>query len=87
MKEKETLKGKALVAEANIVLRKLSTAIAEAKGTIMGTDGMTLEEMERYHISRTLHQHDMNQSTTAQQLGISRTTLWRRVKELGIKIE
>jgi transcriptional regulator of acetoin/glycerol metabolism len=39
--------------------------------------GMTLEEIERNVIEHTLNENKGNQSRTARQLGISRSTLWR----------
>jgi len=39
--------------------------------------GMTLEEIERNVIEHTLNENKGNQSLTARQLGISRSTLWR----------
>ncbi|HVP39067.1 MAG TPA: sigma 54-interacting transcriptional regulator [Candidatus Saccharimonadales bacterium] len=41
---------------------------------------MTLEELERRHIARTLERHDHNMSRTAKALGISRATLWRKLR-------
>jgi DNA-binding NtrC family response regulator len=41
----------------------------------------TLAEIEKDIINVTLQKNDMNQSLTAKQLGISRGTLWRKLKE------
>ena len=38
---------------------------------------ISLEEMNRQIIKRVLEENEGNQSKTAKQLGISRTTLWR----------
>src|SRR3989339_121697 len=46
---------------------------------------LSLNELEKRHIARVLQRHDNNQSATAQQLGLSRTTLWRKIKEHGIQ--
>jgi len=43
----------------------------------------TLEEMEREMISRALDQHDGNYSAAAEQLGVSRQTLYNKLKKSG----
>lgn len=44
----------------------------------------TLEEMEKQLIERSLTQLNGNQTEAAKQLGISRSTLWRKMKEYNI---
>jgi len=44
----------------------------------------TLEDMEKELIERTLKHLDGNQTEVAKSLGISRSTLWRKMKEFGI---
>ncbi|HEX6645064.1 MAG TPA: helix-turn-helix domain-containing protein [Gemmatimonadales bacterium] len=52
---------------------------------IPGTDGATtLAEREREAIVRTLDAHNWKLAETARELGISRTTLWRRLKAYGL---
>lgn len=46
--------------------------------------GASLAEMERSMILRTLEACDGNRNATARRLGISPTTLWRRLKDLGV---
>lgn len=46
--------------------------------------GLTLEQAERLHILYTLQRHDWNRETAAEELGVHRTTLWRKMKKLGI---
>lgn len=46
--------------------------------------GKTLKEMEAEHIRRALSRFDSNHDAVCRELGISRTTLWRKLKELGI---
>ena len=46
---------------------------------------MTLSEMEKIHIINTLGRNDWNCKTAAKQLGIDRTTLYRKMKKYGIK--
>jgi DNA-binding NtrC family response regulator len=44
----------------------------------------TLEEVERRHIARALEQLEYNQTVVAKRLGISRSTLWRKMRDYGI---
>ena len=43
--------------------------------------GLTLDEMNRQVALQTLAENHGNQSQTARQLGISRTTLWRMLSK------
>jgi len=47
-------------------------------------DGWSLADVEREHIQRVLNLHRGNATTAARQLGISRTTLWRKLRQFGI---
>jgi transcriptional regulator with PAS, ATPase and Fis domain len=55
-----------------------SPLVVEAPGFL------TLEEVERRHIMETLQRCRGNQSLAARRLGISRSTLWRKMKELAL---
>lgn len=44
----------------------------------------TLEEVERAHIERTLRAHNANRTHAAKELGISRATLIKKIKEYGL---
>lgn len=44
-----------------------------------------LDASERAAIVRTLARHHGNQAAASQELGISRTTLWRKMRRLGIR--
>jgi transcriptional regulator with PAS, ATPase and Fis domain len=48
-------------------------------------DGWSLADVEKEHIRRVLARHRGNATTAARQLGISRTTLWRKLREYGIR--
>jgi two-component system response regulator HydG len=68
------------------------------KGTGAATDGAaataaasgrpreewSLAEVEREHIQRVLQHHRGNATYAAKQLGISRTTLWRKLRQYGL---
>ena len=48
-------------------------------------DTWSLADIEKEHIQRVLSLHRGNATTAARQLGISRTTLWRKLKEYGLR--
>jgi DNA-binding NtrC family response regulator len=54
-----------------------------ANGTARVED-LTLEEVERRHIIDTLERYEGQKSIAAEKLGISTTTLWRKLKEYGV---
>jgi transcriptional regulator with PAS, ATPase and Fis domain len=47
---------------------------------------LSLAEVERVHIERTLRHHDGNRTRAAQELGISRATLINKIKVYGLTI-
>jgi transcriptional regulator with PAS, ATPase and Fis domain len=47
-------------------------------------EGWTLADVEREHIQRVLARHQGNATAAAKQLGISRTTLWRKLRAYGL---
>ena len=47
--------------------------------------GKTLAEMEQQHIVHLLEEHGGNISATAKALGISRTTLYHKLNEYGVR--
>jgi DNA-binding NtrC family response regulator len=48
-------------------------------------DAWSLADVEREHIQRVLRRHGGNSTAAARQLGISRTTLWRKLRQYGLK--
>jgi DNA-binding NtrC family response regulator len=46
---------------------------------------LPLKELERRHIEKTLALLDNNYSDVAKKLGVSRSTLWRKIREYGIE--
>jgi propionate catabolism operon transcriptional regulator len=47
-------------------------------------DAWSLARVEEEHIRRVLAKHGGNATAAAKQLGISRTTLWRKLRAYGI---
>jgi DNA-binding NtrC family response regulator len=47
-------------------------------------EAWSLDDVEREHIQRVLRRHRGNLVNSARQLGISRTTLWRKLRQYGI---
>lgn len=54
------------------------------QSTPYATASMTLEEMERSIITQTIRQHNGNMTAVAQQLGITRQTLYNKIKKYGM---
>jgi len=49
------------------------------------TEEKTLEELEKYYILKALEKYAWNQKKASEVLGISTTTLWRKLKSYGIE--
>ena len=49
-------------------------------------EGMTLEQLERAILLKTLHRYQGNRTLTAERLGLSRRTIQRKVKEHGLSL-
>lgn len=68
---------------------RITPADLELEGPIARLEGRTLkaarEELEREVVQRALARHKGNISQAAQQLGISRPTLYELIEKLGIK--
>ncbi len=52
----------------------------------LGPEVVTLEDMERQFIAAALEKNDFNRLATARQLGIHKTTLFRKIRKLGIQL-
>ena len=82
----------AIMAEAGLI--KLSdlpehmttTGVRRALPDRSESDFITLEEMEKRLIMDTLTRCNGNQTVAAKKLGISRSTLWRKIGKHGIKL-
>lgn len=55
--------------------------IAASTGNEVEEELLSLAELEKRHIERVLQKLNYNQSLASRQLGLSRTTLWRKMKE------
>jgi two-component system response regulator AtoC len=68
-----------------------SFAARETTQSVAGTsqedtrETWSLAEVEKEHIQRVLARHHGNATAAAKQLGLSRTTLWRKLREYGLK--
>jgi two-component system response regulator HydG len=78
--------------ERMVILGESDTITADDLPPLMGSGvgsevaapiGGTLADTEKAHIRDMLERHGWNYSRTADALGISRTTLWRKLKEYG----
>jgi len=69
-----------ILSEGNVL--KPTDFLLETKGAIISDNGPnTLEEMELLMITKALDQNDGNYSAAAEQLGISRQTLYNKLKK------
>jgi len=69
-----------------VAMLHLPLEVRDASGT--GVDHhipRTLSEVERIHIDRTLRAHNANRTRAARELGISRATLIKKIKEYGLE--
>ncbi len=74
-----------------LLLRDLPAGLSSAPGRDrrgpVGEDGgdLSLEQLERLAIERALESHDGNLSDVARQLGIGRSTLYRKLEQYGLR--
>jgi DNA-binding NtrC family response regulator len=59
----------------------------ESPGAGPAGDSGSLEELERDHIERMLRQYRYSRTKTADALGISKKTLYLKIKRYGLKVE
>ena len=78
--------GKALLDAADFEVHCMNTS--GSKSTIPSSlEGLTLDELEKQTILRSLEAHGGNLSHVATALGISRAALYRRLEKYGIPID
>lgn len=71
-----------ILADGNIIDSIADFSPAEGSGTV--TEPQTLDEMEKDAIAKALRNNNGNMSMVAQQLGISRQTLYNKIRKYGI---
>ncbi len=57
----------------------------DAKPDILGNNTATIKQMEKALIVQALQRNKMNKTATARELGIDKSTLFRKIKTFGIK--
>ena len=78
-----TMERAVILSEGNVL--KPADFLLHAKGAHAFEDGpKTLDEMEIQMITRALEEHDGNYSAAADQLGVSRQTLYNKMKRLKV---
>ena len=77
-----TMERAVILSEGN-VLRPTDFLLETKTAMTMENGPKTLEEMELVMITKALNDHDGNYSAAADQLGISRQTLYNKLKKLG----
>ena len=76
-----TIERAVILSEGNVL--KPTDFLLHAKPLQMSGDGpKTLDEMELQMITKALEEHDGNYSAAAEQLGVSRQTLYNKMKRL-----
>jgi DNA-binding NtrC family response regulator len=76
---------KAVIMSDSLILKPSDFSFA-AKPKIAVLSDITLEEMERRMISESLQKHHSNMSIVASKLGITRQTLYNKIKKLNIEL-
>ena len=72
--------------QTRVAPEHLPTEVREASGSgVEHHVPRTLSEVERIHIDRTLRAHNANRTRAARELGISRATLIKKIKEYGLE--
>ncbi|MFH2056106.1 MAG: sigma 54-interacting transcriptional regulator, partial [bacterium] len=70
-----------VIGEDNLFLMNPVLKQQEADTAGIARKNVSLEDLQREHILRSLKENSWNYSLTATKLGIGRTTLWRKVKK------
>jgi two-component system response regulator AtoC len=66
--------------------RPVGVAPPSADSALLSGTGDTLEHLERVHIERVLRENNFNRARTAEQLGISKKTLYLKIKRYGLSV-
>ncbi len=77
-----TVERAVILSEGN-VLKPTDFLLNTTNTTVQHNEPSTLEEMERIMINKALNRNDGNYSAAAEELGISRQTLYNKIKKVG----
>jgi DNA-binding NtrC family response regulator len=85
--ERAVLLASSEVLDAEDLRDSLSTpASAKRADGVAGGQGLSLAEMEKMHIERTLREHDFRVPRAAEALGIPRSSLYERIRKYEISL-
>jgi PAS domain S-box-containing protein len=70
----------------SIAMRHLPENLRHGEDEVRGADTASLLELEKRFIYQALKRNGWNRQATADELGMHKTTLWRRIKKLGLKL-
>jgi DNA-binding NtrC family response regulator len=74
--------------DLSIYYHRPDKPVAASRGVaFLSMENLSLEELERQHIERVLRQNEFSRVKTAEQLGISKKTLYLKIKQYGLKVE
>ena len=76
-----TMERAVILSEGN-VLKPTDFLLHAKSASVLGDEPLTLDEMEYQMITKALEHHDGNYSAAADQLGVSRQTLYNKMKRL-----
>lgn len=72
---------KAVILTDNQVLQPQDFYLQPSDERLFSMESLTLDELEKMWIEKTLRKHENNISAVAQELGISRPTLYSKIKK------
>lgn len=75
---------KALIMCDGDMLRAEDFELFDEPASALAAAGGTLEDIERRTIVASIHQHNGNLAEVARQLGITRQTLYNKIKKYGL---
>jgi two-component system NtrC family response regulator len=64
--------------------RQDQPAAAPSSAAVPPSSALSLDELEHQHIERVLREHKFNRARTAESLGISKKTLYLKIKRFGL---
>ena len=76
--------GDTISAESIELPRRGNPVLPEDEKNEEREEDFTLKEVEKTHIHRVLHRWEGNRTKAAEELGISRKTLFNKIKEYGL---